>query len=258
MVQSSALLGVPALRKGILMASVSVICLAGFSKGSIATTELAQLNAAAASVIASDKSKAQETSLGSGQVVKAADNADADTDDKKRALGAANFIDNMGSRALNFLKTASEQNMTEKTRRARFRDLLLEAFDMKTIGRFSMGRYWRVATPRERKEYIRLFENMVVDVYSNRFREYSGQHFEIRDKRPVGKRDAIVRTAIIPGEGPEVNVDWRVRYKDKRYQIIDVIVEGVSMSVTQRSDFASVIQRGGGKVDVLIAHLQER
>ena len=56
--------------------------------------------------------------------------------------------------------------------------------------------------------------------------------------------------------GEEVQVDWRVRNKGGSYKIVDVLVAGVSMSVTQRSDFASVIQRGGGNVDALIAELK--
>ena len=97
---------------------------------------------------------------------------------------------------------------------------------------------------------------MVVKVYSDRFKEYKGQKFEVRGARPEGEKDVIVTSFILPEGGPEVQVDWRVRSKNGRFQVIDVIVEGVSMSVTQRSDFASVIQRGGGNVDVLLAHLQ--
>ena len=46
-------------------------------------------------------------------------------------------------------------------------------------------------------------------------------------------------------------------YKTGKPQIVDVIIEGVSMSLTQRSDFDSVIQRGGGKIDPLIEHLKK-
>ena len=55
------------------------------------------------------------------------------------------------------------------------------------------------------------------------------------------------------GQGQPIRVDWRVR----RGKVIDVIVEGVSMSVTQRSEFASIIQRNGGKVSALINHLKK-
>jgi len=90
-----------------------------------------------------------------------------------------------------------------------------------------------------------------------RFFDYSGEHFETRSSRPDGTRDIIVSSFIVPENGTEIQVDWRVRYKKGRYQIVDVIVEGVSMSVTHRSDFSSVIQRGGGNIQALLTHLRE-
>jgi len=168
--------------------------------------------------------------------------------------GASNFVDSMANRALGFL---GNEEMDNKEKKARFKELLESSFDMDTIGRFSLGRYWRVSTKQQREEYLALFRKMVVAIYSGRFLDYSGERFEIRDSRPDGTRDTIVNSFIVPEHGTEIQVDWRVRYKNGRYQIVDVVVEGVSMSVTHRSEFSSVIQRGGGNVQVLIAHLRE-
>ncbi|MCM2343143.1 MAG: ABC transporter substrate-binding protein [Alphaproteobacteria bacterium] len=167
--------------------------------------------------------------------------------------GAENFIDNMAKRALDFLgNPATSQD--QKT--ASFRKLLNDSFDLETISRFVLGRYWKTSTDQQRNEYQALFRAMVVDVYAKRFGDYKGQKFETRGNRADGEKDTIVTSFIVPIEGPEVQVDWRVRYKNGRYQIVDVIVEGVSMSVTQRSEFAAVIQRGGGDMQVLLAHLR--
>ena len=73
----------------------------------------------------------------------------------------------------------------------------------------------------------------------------------------AGKNDVLVTSYIVPDAGSKVQVDWRVRNKNGSYQIIDVIIEGVSMTMTQRSDFSSVIQRGGGDFEVLLAHLRK-
>lgn len=167
--------------------------------------------------------------------------------------GAENFIIGVTRRGIGFL---SDEGMSESDKREAFKKLLGDSFDTKTIGRFSLGRYWRTATAAEQKEYLRLFDKMIVDVYASRFNEYSGERVEVRSADFMGKKDALVTSYIVPDSGPEVRVDWRVRYKDGRYKIVDVIVEGVSMAVTQRSDFASVIQRGGGKVEVLLEHLR--
>ncbi len=171
------------------------------------------------------------------------------------STGARDFVQSMADRGLQFL---SDETMSMTAKKQAFRRLLKDSFDMATIGRFTLGRYWRTATPEQRREYLGLFEEMVVDVYAERFSEYGGQQFETRSFRPDGTKDTIVTSFIVSPQGPDVQVDWRVRYKSGRYRIVDVIVEGVSMSVTQRSDFSSVIQRGGGDVQVLLAHLRSK
>lgn len=168
---------------------------------------------------------------------------------------ARKFIDTMAGSAIEFL---GNKNMAQSAKRQAFDKLLRESFDMDTIGRFALGRYWRTATDAQRKEYMNLFRRMVLDVYSARFSEYNGQKFETRGARPEGERDVLVTSFIVQPNGPEVQVDWRVREKDGRYRVVDVLVEGVSMAVTQRSDFSAVIQRGGGEIEVLLQHLREK
>lgn len=168
--------------------------------------------------------------------------------------GARNFIASMGARGIDFLGNAA---MSQDSKKAEFRRLLNDSFDMGTIGRFSLGTYWRAATPAQQAEYQRLFNDMIVKVYSQRFSDYQGQTFDVRTARAEGK-DTLVTSFFVPLSGPEVRVDWRVRNKGGAYKVVDIIVEGVSMSQTQRADFASVIQRGGGKIDVLLAHLRKQ
>jgi phospholipid transport system substrate-binding protein len=167
--------------------------------------------------------------------------------------GAQSFIDGMAGRAIEFLGNSS---MSQAAKKQKFEQLLRESFDMDTIGRFALGRYWKTATDAQKKEYMTLFRRMIIEVYSGRFSDYKGQKFETRGARPEGDKDTLVTSFIIPSDGPEIQVDWRVRHKDGRYRVVDVIVEGVSMSVTQRSDFAAVIQRGGGDIGVLLTHLR--
>lgn len=177
----------------------------------------------------------------------------AQANDEQFLQGAESFVDSLASKAVGFL---GNSKLSEAQKKNEFKKLLRSKFDMNTIGRFALGRYWRVSSSAQRAEYQKLFETMVVGVYSNRFAEYSGQSIEVRKSRRDSEKDATVTSAIVQDSGPEIQLDWRVRYKDGRYRVIDVVVEGVSMAVTQRSDFASVIQRGGGDVDVLLSHLR--
>ncbi len=169
------------------------------------------------------------------------------------ALGAERFVDNLAQEGIGFL---GNEGMSHDDRKAAFKKLLGNKFDMQTIGRFALGRYWQTATPTQRKEYLSLFQRMTIEVYSQRFSDYQGQSLKVNGSRPEGAADTLVNSVIVQDSGPPVKVDWRVRQKDGGYKVVDVIVEGVSMAVTQRSDFASVIQRGGGRLEVLLAHLR--
>lgn len=167
--------------------------------------------------------------------------------------GAQTFVSSMAARGIGFL---GNKSLNQDQRRMEFEKLLHDSFDMQTISRLALGRYWRTASVSQRKEYQNLFEDMIVDVYSRRFGEYDGQKLEVRSAKKAGKSDVNVVSYIVPASGPEIEVVWRARYDNGQYKVIDVIVEGVSMVLTQRSDFSSVIQRGGGSLDVLIEHLR--
>lgn len=167
---------------------------------------------------------------------------------------AQDFIAKMGDRGINFL---GDQSMSMDAKKAEFTKLLDESFDMSTIGRFSLGANWRTATPAQQQEYQKLFRQMIIKVYSQRFSDYQGQKFEVRSSRKDNDKDSTVTSYIVPSSGPQVRVDWRVRSKGNSYKVIDIIVEGVSMAQTQRADFSSVIQRGGGDIEALLKHLRQ-
>lgn len=174
--------------------------------------------------------------------------------DKGEATPAAKFIEKLGNNALTSLTV---KDLAPKERERRVRDLLRTNFDIQTIGRFAVGSYWRDATEAEKKEYISLFEDMIVKTYTQRFAEYSGQSFKVTSSAQEDAKNSTVSTQIIQKDGPAVAVDWRVRDKGS-LKVVDVVVEGISMSFTQRSDFMSVIQRGDGKIEALLASLRER
>jgi len=143
-------------------------------------------------------------------------------------------------------------------RLARFRQLFQADFDVPGIARFVLGRYWRSASEQEQQEYLKLFEDYVVFVYGPRLSSFNGETFKVRGSR-TDDSGTIVSTDIISpkGEAP-IKVDWRLITDHGSFRINDVIIEGISMLVTQRSEFASVIQRHGGHVGELLVMMRER
>src|SRR5215469_11733805 len=164
------------------------------------------------------------------------------------------LINNLGSRALDVLGKGTP----ESQRVARFRELLREDFDVPGIARFVLGRYWNTATEEQRAEFVKLFEEYIALAYSTRLAEYTGETFKVTGSRPDAD-GAIVSSQIIrPAGAQPVKVDWRLTGRNGAYKIADVSVDGISMAVTQRSEFASVIQHNGGQVQGLITMLRER
>ena len=166
------------------------------------------------------------------------------------------FITDLGDRTIEILE---QPDLTVEEATSRFREVFSSNFDIPTIGRFVLGRYWRTATPTQRDEFLELFRELIVETYARRFTEYSGQSFRVLGSRDLSERDAMVSTAIVaPDGGTIATIDWRVRQRDGRQRIIDVVVEQISMGVTQRSDFDAVIQRGGGNIDTLLDALRDQ
>lgn len=165
---------------------------------------------------------------------------------------AAAFVSVLANQALDILRQTTESE-TEK-RQAIFQEVLTEGFDLRAIGRLILGKHWRSATKDQRTEYLRLFPDYIIRTYSSMLGGYSDESIQIGRARPKGKADIEVYSRILRGEGPPVPVEWRVRMINKKYRVIDVKVEGVSMVITKRSEFDSVVKNKG--FDGLLEALQ--
>jgi len=169
------------------------------------------------------------------------------------AQDARTFVATLGQQAMQVLGPS----VPEAQRLARFRELFRNDFDLSGIGQFVLGRYWRVATPQEQQEFLGLFHEYLVRAYSARLGQYSGEQFQVLSGRPYGA-ETIVTSQILRASGTPVQVDWYLTNAGGRFLISDVYVSGVSMKVTQRDEFAAVIQRNGGRVAGLIAEMRQK
>jgi phospholipid transport system substrate-binding protein len=166
----------------------------------------------------------------------------------------AAVITSLGNEALKVLGNNVDPNL----RIVRFRQLFSEDFDVPGIARFVLGRYWRIATEQQQQEFVKLFANYIALAYSSRLAEYSGETLHVTGSRPAPDGSMVSSEIVRPNGSPPAKVDWLLTQHDGAYKISDVVVEGVSMAVTQRSEFASVIQRNGGQVQGLITALRQK
>ena len=170
--------------------------------------------------------------------------------------GAKNFVKKLAEEALISL-TKSELTVTE--RRELFRDIMRRYFAFKVIAKWVLGRYWNRSTDTEKAEYLKLFEKLMIITYADRFQTYSGERLVVLKTETRGKNDILVHTFLMrPNDQEPVTVIWRLRAEKISYKIIDVMIEGLSMGITQQKEFSSVIRKNGNKIEGLLSELRKR
>lgn len=154
----------------------------------------------------------------------------------------------------------TEPGLAQQEQEGRFRSLLNEGFDLPEIGRFVLGRYWRRASETERNEFLAAFEDMMLHRFLPMFSEYSGEKIDIGTIRPFSNNPDFVSVTsqLLRSEGEPIHVDWRLRKRGQGYKIVDVVAEGVSIAVTLRSEYLSVLKQKGGSVAALTRVLRAK
>ncbi len=171
------------------------------------------------------------------------------------ADGAHAFVQRFGDLSIEKL---TDKNVSEEELKQRFKELYQLSFDSPAIAAFVMGRYWRRMSDNQKIEFVDLFEKFIIKTYSERFRYYNGETFEITGVRPQKNGIFVVNGAVRRDQdSPSIAVEWRVGKKNDAFKFYDITVEGVSMAISQRSEFASVIKNQGG-IEGLIAALRKK
>ena len=172
-------------------------------------------------------------------------------------------IDNPGQYIISTTEKAinalTDNSITQNEKEKRFGKLFDENFDVPSISRFVLGKYWKSATTNQKKVFFVTFRNYMVKTYSSKFNEYSGEKLSLLNyENEPNLKLFVVHTALNRPNDAPIKVDWRVGLKKDRYVILDIIIEGISLAVTQRSEFISVIDHNDGNLDNLIKLLKEK
>jgi phospholipid transport system substrate-binding protein len=176
--------------------------------------------------------------------------------DQSQQTPAGKFIQDLGDHAIAIVRNKS---LTSDQRAAQYKAMLNNAFDLQTIGRFVLGRAYISAPPEQQQEFMKLFADLIVKIYGDRLNFYSGESFHVKGVRQESDQDMIVNSQIDHPNGADPTlIDWRVRNSNGKLAVIDVIVSGVSQSVTQRQEYSSIIQQGGGKLDALLDRMRQQ
>ena len=172
------------------------------------------------------------------------------------ASEAESFVKNVTAEAITDIINA---NIPQTEKDTRFSALFNKALDLDFIGQFVLGRYWKTATPIQRKEFISVYRQLNVSTWSKRFDEFKGKEFIFKGTSPSKSKGQIFVNSVVPmDEGEPAKVDWRVREKNGDYKVVDIIIENVSLAITARNEYTAFIKNNAGGINALIANLKAK
>lgn len=166
---------------------------------------------------------------------------------------ASSFIQSLSDKAFAVLQDGS---LNQTQRDQKFRALLQEGFALDVVGNGVLGTARRTATPEQLRAFHAAFPDYVIRIYATRLTEYGNSQLKVTGTAPAPRGDIYVRSVVTgPKMQQPVRADWRLRQTpDRGLKIIDLSLEGVSMAINQRDEFAVKIQNKG--LDALIAEIR--
>ena len=159
-----------------------------------------------------------------------------------RPGGAGAYIKSVGQEVIAVIRNP---RLDAVGRKAALREVFKKSFDTDAIGRFALGRHWRIATAKQKVRYLKILPDYVADVYAGQISTYAGEIFVVIRERQIGKSQSFVNAQIRRAGKKPLDVDFRVLDRPEGFRIFDVFIERVSLLVAKRDEFSSIIRREG-------------
>lgn len=166
------------------------------------------------------------------------------------------IIQSMGDALLATLHAGPDK----ATREARFGEMYRRNFDNAGLAAWAAGRAYTTASPEQRQEYRQLFDTYVIKAYAALLQQYKGERLRV-DKSESDGRDIVVISNLVPPdprEPREIEMKWRLRLVGGRLMVIDVVIDKISLALTEKRAFADWLHERGGTLEGLMGKLREK
>ena len=150
----------------------------------------------------------------------------------------------------------ASNGISDSDRVKRLRHLLVKYFDIPVVGKFVLGVHWRRTSKAQFKEFLKLYEIYVAHNYAGLFKKYKGETIDVLREQPSGGNTTLVFGRINQSSGPAIAMEMRIHKNNSGFKVLDLKIEGVSMPLTHRKQFSSVISRSRNGVQGLIVALR--
>lgn len=126
-------------------------------------------------------------------------------------------------------------------RRSKIRRIVGERFDFEEMSRRSLGQHWKKRTAEEQKEFISLYSDLLENTYIKKIERYEDEKIVYGEEKTEGAYSSV-RTRIVTGKEVEIPIEYRLLRKDGKWEVYDVVIEGVSLVNNYRNQFNSIIR----------------
>ncbi|RKF12881.1 ABC transporter substrate-binding protein [Roseovarius spongiae] len=138
---------------------------------------------------------------------------------------------------------------------AQFEHIFRRYGDVNIIARSTLGADSRRATPAQMRAYTNAFRGYIARKYGKRFNEFKGGRIEVRGVRKVKSWYEVITTVYLPGAAP-FEVRFLISDRSGKDLFFDMVIEGVSLRLSERTEIGSMLDRRRGNIDALIQDLK--
>jgi phospholipid transport system substrate-binding protein len=177
----------------------------------------------------------------------------------QKELGPEDLVKKVTAEVLDAIKSDQQLAAGDKTKALKLaEEKVLPLIDFDEATRLAVGRSWAQATPEQKKRLVAEFRGMLVRVYSNAIQPYGGQTIRVSPvrMRPDDTEVTVHNQFVRAGGGKPVGFDYSMHKTDQGWKVFDIVVEGVSLVLTYRSEFDNVVKQEG--IDGLIKRLAQK
>lgn len=172
---------------------------------------------------------------------------------------AEQFVQTNVERGLNILNNSA---LSKDQRQTQFRGFLTTLTDLRRIALYTLGPARRTATAAEQSEFVDAFRDYAFAVYGAEFAKYSGQSLKVTGSLERAPGDELVRTILVDPHAPRgqepIEVDFRVYNTAGKYAVVDIVVAGLDLAITEQDDFSSFLAQHNNNVKALSQNLRQR
>jgi phospholipid transport system substrate-binding protein len=154
------------------------------------------------------------------------------------------------------LAVLQDQTLSKQARLDRIVEIAYERFDVQTMSKLVLAKYWKRFDAAQREEFVKEFKDYLAHQYGDRLERYDQEKVEVTGERRTKGGDAIVFTRITRPSGAPVEVEYRLRNKAGSWRVIDVKLEGIGQVSNYRDQFRETLSRGGP--EKLLAELRAK